>query len=1187
MWRPTLISLIASICVCAESLADPGDTELISVIDNAPVLSTDPDLNSFGVTQSIDGSTVAFLSRATNLVPGDTNDAIDVFVYDRLLDSIERVNLNNAGEAANDGSTYAAISADARWIAFSSLADNLVPADTNDARDIFLRDRASATTRRVSISSGGVQANGNSEYTAVSDNGRYVAFSSGADNLVVGDTNGVSDIFVHDTQTGETTRISVDSQGDESNGNSTEPSISFDGRYVSFRSFATNLVAGDTNGVEDVFHHDRATGQTIRVTVGAGGVQANAVTYRSSLSGDGQHVAYQSSANNLVAGDTNGFDDVFVRDLSLNQTFRVSVIDGGGEANRSSLTPAISFDGRYVLFQSVASNLVTGDTNDLVDYFMHDRATDRTWRVSVDSTGNQASGSKFGGYPADVFYNPSISADGERAAFAYEVPGLVVDDTNEKNDVFQHDLATGQTSRIDVEPPYPRFGANLSSSSAGRNNASSADGSRVVFSSIATNLTLDRPTDRSQVYLRDRNNNTTTRVSIDAFGEPADRDSGSATLSADGNVVAFESASTNLLPSDELEFVDVYVRDLTTGINTIVSRSSTGAFGFGDSTDPVLSGSGRYVAFTSIAENLVPFDTNGATDIFVHDRQTSTTTRISVDSAGLQSNGNSSDPSISDDGRYVAFESGASNLVPGDTNGVSDIFVHDRSTGTTRRVNLGLGGSEANRFSTSPAISANGETVAYVSSADNLVARDTNAFRDVFVVDLDSGTTRRVSVDSDGTEVFGSSILPTISGDGARVAFQSDADGLVVGDTNGVADIFVHDLPSGRTTRASVASMTGFQAEAASRSASMVSDGRSVVFVSLSETLTPATPNLLHADVFLHELPASAGGSTPLEDWVSTTGGVTVDGPVLGFPGSPTGWVNSAISERLPAMGFFAPWQVEFEIQADPGNTVWTVGLGEIESGTEPADLEYGLFNRNGRLQLQRNGERFALGPILSEGDVIAIGYNGNDIDFWWQGFPIATLPAKPGLDLYVDTAFRNGVAQLSVAVDTDPAAAPDEIPIYLWRRAAGGVTVSGNALSYAGSPTGWVNSARSARFSSFGVSGRYQVSWTIGSDPSNAGWVAGLGDRETGTDWRDIDYGFASRNGSVRIVEQGEVIQSVGNIAEGDTLGLQVDGATLSYLANGQVVWTRKLVQPRDFYLDTAFRRGAMQLNDVVLTPD
>ncbi len=380
-------------------------------VDSAEAQSND---DSYYPSVSADGRYVAFASNASNLVPGDTNGSTDVFVRDRHAGTAERVSVKSGSPS---------ISADGRYVAFDSFASDLVPGDTNDAVDVFVHDRSSGTTERVSVDSAGAQGNLPSFGPSISSDGRYVAFKSGASNLVPMDTNGQQDVFVHDRWSGATERMSVDSAGTQGNGHSsyiTSPSISADGCCVAFDSRASNLVPGDTNGVEDVFVHDLATGSTERVNVDSGGGQGNNFSRGPSISADGRYVAFE---NNVFGGDFG----IFVRDRWTGVIEPVSVDSAGVLGNDPSSRASISSDGRYVAFDSGASNLVPGDTTFRYDVFVHDRWSGTTERVSVDSAGAESNGDTIA---------PSISADGLFVSFMSNASNLVPGDTNAKVDIF-------------------------------------------------------------------------------------------------------------------------------------------------------------------------------------------------------------------------------------------------------------------------------------------------------------------------------------------------------------------------------------------------------------------------------------------------------------------------------------------------------------------------------------------------------------------------------------------------------------------------------------------------------------------------------------------------------------------------------------------------------------------------------
>ncbi len=384
----------------------PGTTELVSVN------SVGEQANGFSnwLAISADGRFVAFASEASNLVSGDTNGRGDIFVHDRQTGATERVSMDSAGNQADGGSDAPAISADGRFVAFVSEASNLVSGDSNGQSDVFAHDRQTGATERVSVDGAASQADGSSGEPAISADGRFVAFESTASNLVPGDANGQSDVFVRDRQAGATERVSVDSAGGQADSESSEPAISADGRFVAFASAASNLVSGDTNGKSDVFVHDRQTGIIELVSVDSSGKQADGDSTSPSISSDGRSIGFESMATNLVPRDFNREQDIFVHDRQTAATERVSLSSDGKQVSSPSDVPSISADGRFIAFVSGASNLVPGDADRFyfADVFVHDRQTGTTERVSVNSAGNQ--GNDYSGLPA-------ISADGRFVAF--------------------------------------------------------------------------------------------------------------------------------------------------------------------------------------------------------------------------------------------------------------------------------------------------------------------------------------------------------------------------------------------------------------------------------------------------------------------------------------------------------------------------------------------------------------------------------------------------------------------------------------------------------------------------------------------------------------------------------------------------------------------------------------------------
>jgi Tol biopolymer transport system component len=372
------------------------------------------------------GRYVAFSGRADNLGAGDSNGVSDCFVRDVAAKRMDIVSVHSSGIQANGACFGPSISASGRYVAFESVAPNLVDGDANGTWDVFLRDRRNGTTEIISLSSGGAQGNGESRDPWVSPNGRFVAFESLATTLVDGDTNGTWDVYVRDRQSHTTERVSVRSDGTIGNRASRDPAIS-GGRYVVFQSDADNLVPGDSNKRADVFIHDRKARKTVRASVSSDGVQARAGSSSNpTISSNGRFVAFDSTAKNLVKDDTNGARDIFVRDTKTGTTQRLS---SGRQANGISLDPTISSSGRWVSFESYASNLVSGDTNRQLDAFVYDRNGRRMIRVSVRSDGKQSRG---GGS-----HDAAVSANGGFVTFESEAGNLVRGDTNGVEDVFR------------------------------------------------------------------------------------------------------------------------------------------------------------------------------------------------------------------------------------------------------------------------------------------------------------------------------------------------------------------------------------------------------------------------------------------------------------------------------------------------------------------------------------------------------------------------------------------------------------------------------------------------------------------------------------------------------------------------------------------------------------------------------
>jgi Tol biopolymer transport system component len=440
---------------------------------------------SFSALMSADGRYTAFVSLASNLVPGDTNNGCDVFVRDNSNGAIERVSVSSTEAQVDTGFNCdaPAISADGRFVAFQSDGAGLVPNDTMTNSDVFVRDRELGTTERVSVGSDGETPIGNgTEFgnsldPAISADGRFVAFMSGGRNLIPGREISETHVYVRDLLTGTTEIVSEQPDGESTNGPAAQPSLSADGRYVAFVSFSNGLVPGDENLGPDVFVRDRVTGTTTAVSVSSTGALSKNVRPQSlqpSISADGRYVAFSSNAGDLVPGDDFNDYDVFVRDRDAATTRMASVTSTGEQAfGGDSTAPSISADGRFVAFQSSAGNLSPGGGFGTSDIIVFDVARSVTKPITLGQDFDQ-----------DDSFSPSLTADGGQVAFSSRNNDLVADDTNGVSDVFRSNVTWGD----DVPPALslPQFPIVVP--------ANRSDGAVVTYTVTATDADDPHPT---------------------------------------------------------------------------------------------------------------------------------------------------------------------------------------------------------------------------------------------------------------------------------------------------------------------------------------------------------------------------------------------------------------------------------------------------------------------------------------------------------------------------------------------------------------------------------------------------------------------------------------------------------------------------------------------------------------------
>lgn len=323
----------------------------------------------------------------------------------------------------------------------------------------------------------------------------------------------------------------------------------------------------------------------------------------------------------------------------------------------------------------------------------------------------------------------------------------------------------------------------------------------------------------------------------------------------------------------------------------------------------------------------------------------------------------------------------------------------------------------------------------------------------------------------------------------------------------------------------------------------------------------------------------------PITQWVNPVGGVSTSGSDVSYSGSPTGWVNSVNSVGLHSIGAFVSYEISWDVGSDPGNGIWVIGLGVDETRSNWRDVDYAFRNSNGFLTIHESGAFIKDVGALSVDDELSLHVVDTRLDFKLNGEVVHSRSIPSGQVFYVDTAFKNGQAELtSFTLDNwDPVPPEPNTPLANWTNAAGGVSSIANDIIYSGSPTGWVNSINSVPLSTLGAGDDYIVSWVVESDPTNSLWVIGIGDSESGTSWRDIDLSFRNANGTLHLYNGTQYVSTVGQIAIGDELRFEINSSCISFGVNNSIPYIncRSWNDRADLYIDTAFKNGAVQLGN------
>ncbi len=798
--------------------------------------------DSFAPSISADGSYVAFLSDCSDLVAAQTGPlTVNAALYDRTTGVVTLVSHNAVAprQTGNGHSSWVVISADGSSVVYISVASDLVAGQRagGGGRNAFVYDRLSGATLLASHAAASAVTNGNAETleAAVSADGRTVAFTSGSTDLVAGFTGGASlyNVFIFDKASGAVTLVShraaaPAAAGDDNSGSAV---LSADGRFVAFGSGAHDLVAGQAAAAapDNVYLFDRTTATMTLVShapeaplVGAGGDPAE-------LSADGAFVYFVSTGAGLVAGveDANGAEDLFVYDREAGSNRLVTRRDPSlpsASAGQESFvggppSSAVSDDGRFVVFTSYAPNLVAGQVDleklDLAresNVFLYDRETGAR---SLVSHAPGSPGTPMGPYS----WRPLISGNGRYVAFTNVLGVLGIGGTEE---MFLYDRLADASLLASHDAGSPTEFADCSSEPV----AISASGRWVLFVSCATDLVTGQVFDlhnlSQQLFLFDRVAGTTALVSHNATSAvtPCNREIGTAVESGDGRWVAFVTTASDVVPGQSdpsaLGMTNVFLYDRVSGVNILVSHAAASptTVAFGWSYAPSISDDGRFLAFESTAGDLPPgMATGTARNVYLFDRVTGAMTLVSRPGAAAPpAGGESFEPVLSADGRTLAFLSTATGLVPGvaDTNQGADVFLYDRVAATLTLVSHAAGtvsrAADGPAGVSLPAISADGRFVAYLDAASDLVAGQLAAVPDsAYLYDRVTGANTLVSRSAAsplapaalgvrGTlSDIGVRGGPWLSATGGTVVFSSVSPDLVAGDRNEREDVFVFD----------------------------------------------------------------------------------------------------------------------------------------------------------------------------------------------------------------------------------------------------------------------------------------------------------------------------------------------------------------------------------------------------------
>gem|GEM_PF-961074 len=1008
-----------------------------------PDASTLGDGGSYMPVVAGDGTYVLFASKASNLTSGGGTGSVGLILYDAATDSLEKV-ADRVGEEKSllggpselTGAAYA-MSANGRYIVYKAGAGS----GRSIVWNVYLLDRwqdrtVQLTWNSPSVSSSTIPVG---DRVDISRDGRYVVFATDESGLAPGNADGQWNVYVYDTLTKQTEWVSAAPEEEAFDTWSGYPSISADGRWVVFETGRDANDPGDT-GTKVVYIRDRQSQRTEKIEVpffGTFNVDHPYVSVSPRITADGRQVVIASPLASAGGGLAQPEVAVYDRDTGMTET--ISLNAAGARADGASAAQAISPNGRHLVYVTGATDAVlpAGSVHGGVFY--------RSLSVEAPGGGGEpqppswSGGAELqavqtGGHYVALSWTQAQAADAGVQYYAVYANDRLLDVISGTATTYlmqRLPLGGNMLFRVEAGDEHYNF-----STTGPELHAATAGSPETVVPGQVRDVAFVPELGRIQVNWADPADADLAVVRLYWKREgatlihgPVDVPAGVQTAWVDGllNDASYEFRFVTI-DADGNEG-SAFAAPAATKSGVYISRITSppdGSVLSGGSDSADVSDDGRYVVYASDAANLTAGDTNGFSDIFLYDRVTEETRLISRGPGGAQADGQSLAPVISGDGRWIAFSSEASNLVVGDMNGVSDIFLYDRSLdgqsefdapGNTALTRISLSSGEPDGDSHAPAINADGSIVAFGSEAANLLAEDADTNGDIYVYDRPHGTLTLASVSTDGVKSDGFSGAPSISADGKRVVFESYASNW--DDTGHSSDVYIRDLDAGTTRLLSAIADDG-PAKARAEHAVISGNGQLVVYSFMTGS---GKWQLYYFDLSqdrLFPVEAKPDGLTGDPDRISPS--VSADGSFIVYLTDISELVSSA------GVGETGAGRNGVVVYDRAGETARVIGLSYRNEYGNGHTVDPIISGNGGWIVFQSAANNLVAGDRGATADIFLAAHAGqvDDIPPSWPASSALTADAigKKGLTIHWGPAEDNNqvaMYRVEYGVDNDP----------------------------------------------------------------------------------------------------------------------------------------------------------------------